>query len=195
MAITLTEKAAKHITRYIERRGKGLGLRFGVRTTGCSGLAYKLEYVDEAAAGRQRLRVARREGLRRPEEPALYRRHRTRFRPRGTERRLPLQQPERQGQLRLRRELPHLSMPSTGRRPVLNQPVEVGQAFLLSDHAKPLRAVPAAAAIRGRHGGAGRGLSRRPGPGAPGPVRAQPRTPKSASRCSGRPAPTRPTRR
>ena len=50
MAITLTEKAAKHITRYIDRRGKGLGLRFGVRTTGCSGLAYKLEYVDEAAS-------------------------------------------------------------------------------------------------------------------------------------------------
>ena len=45
--ITLTEKAAKHINRYIERRGKGMGLRFGVRTTGCSGLAYKLEYVDE----------------------------------------------------------------------------------------------------------------------------------------------------
>ena len=49
MAITLTEKAAKHINRYIERRGKGVGLRFGVRTTGCSGLAYKLEYVDEVA--------------------------------------------------------------------------------------------------------------------------------------------------
>jgi iron-sulfur cluster assembly protein len=43
MAITLTEKAAKHITRYIERRGKGVGLRLGVRTTGCSGLAYQLE--------------------------------------------------------------------------------------------------------------------------------------------------------
>lgn len=47
MAITLTEKAAKHITRYLERRGKGIGLRLGVRTTGCSGLAYKLEYVDD----------------------------------------------------------------------------------------------------------------------------------------------------
>jgi len=46
MTITLTEKAAQHISRYLERRGKGLGLRFGVRTTGCSGLAYKLEYVD-----------------------------------------------------------------------------------------------------------------------------------------------------
>jgi iron-sulfur cluster assembly protein len=49
MAITLTEKASNHIKRYIERRGKGIGLRFGVRTTGCSGLAYKLEYVDEVA--------------------------------------------------------------------------------------------------------------------------------------------------
>ncbi|MEY2706320.1 MAG: iron-sulfur cluster assembly protein IscA [Pseudomonadota bacterium] len=49
MAITLTEKAAKHITRYIERRGKGIGLRLGVRTTGCSGLAYQLEYVDEVS--------------------------------------------------------------------------------------------------------------------------------------------------
>ena len=48
MAITLTEKAAKYVSRYIEKRGKGIGLRFGVRTTGCSGMAYKLEYVDEA---------------------------------------------------------------------------------------------------------------------------------------------------
>ena len=53
MAITLTEKAAKHVSRYIEKRGKGIGLRFGVRTTGCSGLAYKLEYVDENSAGDQ----------------------------------------------------------------------------------------------------------------------------------------------
>ena len=44
--ITLTEHAARHVTRYLERRGKGEGLRLGVRTTGCSGLAYKLEYVD-----------------------------------------------------------------------------------------------------------------------------------------------------
>ena len=49
MAITVTDKAARHINRYLERRGKGVGLRFGVRTTGCSGLAYKLEYVDEAS--------------------------------------------------------------------------------------------------------------------------------------------------
>lgn len=48
MAVTLTEKAAQHIQRNIARRGKGLGLRVGVRTSGCSGMAYKLEYVDEA---------------------------------------------------------------------------------------------------------------------------------------------------
>ena len=47
MAITLTQTAAEHIGRYLEKRGKGLGLRLGVRTTGCSGMAYKLEYVDE----------------------------------------------------------------------------------------------------------------------------------------------------
>jgi len=47
MAIQLTEAAARHVSRYLERRGKGVGLRLGVRTTGCSGLAYKLEYADE----------------------------------------------------------------------------------------------------------------------------------------------------
>jgi len=47
MAITLTQDAAQHINRHLEKRGKGIGLRLGVRTTGCSGLAYKLEYVDE----------------------------------------------------------------------------------------------------------------------------------------------------
>ncbi len=50
MAIILTEKAARHVARFLERRGSGIGLRFGVRTTGCSGLAYKLEYVDQAEA-------------------------------------------------------------------------------------------------------------------------------------------------
>ena len=45
--ITISERAADHIARYLERRGKGLGLRLGIKTTGCSGLAYKMEYVDE----------------------------------------------------------------------------------------------------------------------------------------------------
>jgi iron-sulfur cluster assembly protein len=46
MAVTLSESAARHVAGFIERRGKGMGLRVGVRTTGCSGLAYKLEYAD-----------------------------------------------------------------------------------------------------------------------------------------------------
>ncbi|MEN9373327.1 MAG: iron-sulfur cluster assembly protein IscA [Pseudomonadota bacterium] len=49
MAITLTPAAARHITRYLTKRGKGIGVRLGVKTTGCSGLAYQLEYVDEPA--------------------------------------------------------------------------------------------------------------------------------------------------
>ncbi|KAA0911389.1 iron-sulfur cluster assembly protein IscA [Pusillimonas sp. ANT_WB101] len=50
MAITLTERAADHINRYIEKRGQGVGLRLGVRLTGCSGMAYKLDYVDDVDA-------------------------------------------------------------------------------------------------------------------------------------------------
>ena len=46
MAITLTEKAATHVQSFLARRGKGYGLRLGVRTTGCSGMAYKLEFAD-----------------------------------------------------------------------------------------------------------------------------------------------------
>ncbi|TAK81481.1 MAG: iron-sulfur cluster assembly protein IscA [Betaproteobacteria bacterium] len=46
MAITLTEQAASHVQAFLARRGKGVGLRVGVRTSGCSGLAYKLEFAD-----------------------------------------------------------------------------------------------------------------------------------------------------
>ena len=49
MPVTLTDAAARHETRYMTRRGKGVGVRLGVKTTGCSGLAYKLEYADEIA--------------------------------------------------------------------------------------------------------------------------------------------------
>ena len=49
MPVSLTEAAARHVTRYLSKRGKGVGVRLGVKTTGCSGLAYKLEYVDEVA--------------------------------------------------------------------------------------------------------------------------------------------------
>ena len=44
--ITLTETAAKHVQSYLDKRGKGVGLRVGVRTSGCSGMAYKLEFAD-----------------------------------------------------------------------------------------------------------------------------------------------------
>ena len=47
MAITLTEKAANHVQNFLAKRGKGVGLRVGVRTSGCSGMAYKLEFVDQ----------------------------------------------------------------------------------------------------------------------------------------------------
>jgi iron-sulfur cluster assembly protein len=50
MAVTLTESAAKHVANHLAKRGKGVGLRLGVRTSGCSGLAYKLEYADEVRA-------------------------------------------------------------------------------------------------------------------------------------------------
>ena len=49
MAVTLTEAAARHVSRFIAKRGKGVGVRLGVKTTGCSGMAYKLEFADEAA--------------------------------------------------------------------------------------------------------------------------------------------------
>jgi len=49
MAVTLTESAASHVRRSLEKRGHGEGLRLGVRTSGCSGMAYVLEYADYAA--------------------------------------------------------------------------------------------------------------------------------------------------
>ncbi len=48
MAITLTENAARHVREFIARRGRGEGIRVGVKTTGCSGFAYQLEFVDQA---------------------------------------------------------------------------------------------------------------------------------------------------
>ena len=47
--ITLTEAAALHVQKSLAKRGKGMGVRLGVKTTGCSGLAYKIEYVDALA--------------------------------------------------------------------------------------------------------------------------------------------------
>ena len=46
MAISLSESAARHVSNFIAKRGKGCGIRLGVKTSGCSGMAYKLEFVD-----------------------------------------------------------------------------------------------------------------------------------------------------
>ena len=47
MAITLTEPAAERVKNFLANRGKGAGLRLGVRTSGCSGMAYVLEFADD----------------------------------------------------------------------------------------------------------------------------------------------------
>ncbi len=47
MALSITETAAKHVANQLENRGKGLGIRVAIKTTGCSGMAYVLEFVDE----------------------------------------------------------------------------------------------------------------------------------------------------
>ncbi|MBH1961671.1 MAG: iron-sulfur cluster assembly protein IscA [Rhodocyclales bacterium] len=48
MAVTLSEPAAQHVANFLAKRGKGVGIRLGVKTSGCSGLAYKLEFADAA---------------------------------------------------------------------------------------------------------------------------------------------------
>ncbi|MFZ7157023.1 iron-sulfur cluster assembly protein IscA [Avibacterium avium] len=46
MSVTLTESAANRVKTFLANRGKGIGLRLGIKTSGCSGLAYVLEFVD-----------------------------------------------------------------------------------------------------------------------------------------------------
>jgi iron-sulfur cluster assembly protein len=50
MTVTITEKAAQQIRKQLDKRGSGLGLRLGVKTSGCSGYAYVLDYAEEQAA-------------------------------------------------------------------------------------------------------------------------------------------------
>ncbi len=50
MAIQLTDVAANRVLEFLEGRGKGIGLRLGVKTTGCSGMAYVIEFVDDIQA-------------------------------------------------------------------------------------------------------------------------------------------------
>jgi len=47
MSITMTAVAADHVRKFLANRGKGVGLRLGVRTSGCSGMAYMLEFADQ----------------------------------------------------------------------------------------------------------------------------------------------------
>ena len=49
MAISLTDSAAERVRNYMAKRGRGLGLRLGVRKTGCSGFAYVINYADETS--------------------------------------------------------------------------------------------------------------------------------------------------
>lgn len=50
MSITLTENAAKQIEKQLKKRGSGIGLKLGVKTSGCSGFSYVLDYADEEAS-------------------------------------------------------------------------------------------------------------------------------------------------
>lgn len=51
MAITITENAANRVKTFLAKRGEGAGLRLGVRRTGCSGLAYVVDFADHIEAG------------------------------------------------------------------------------------------------------------------------------------------------
>ncbi len=48
MSITLSATAAERVQQFLKNRGKGIGLRLGVRTSGCSGMAYVMEFADTA---------------------------------------------------------------------------------------------------------------------------------------------------
>ena len=47
MALSISEQAADRVKAFLENRGKGLGVRLGIKTSGCSGMAYVMEFVDE----------------------------------------------------------------------------------------------------------------------------------------------------
>jgi iron-sulfur cluster assembly protein len=47
MTVSMTESAAKHVQRSLSKRGKGVGLRLAVKTSGCSGFAYAIEFADD----------------------------------------------------------------------------------------------------------------------------------------------------
>ncbi len=95
MAISLTPAAADHVARFLANRGKGLGVRLGVRTSGCSGMAYVLEFADTLEPEDQVFEAQGVKVIVDPKSLALSGWDRTRFRPGRAERGLQIQQPER----------------------------------------------------------------------------------------------------
>ncbi len=102
MAVTLTEAAARHVTRYLGRRGRGVGVRLGVKTTGCSGLAYKLEYADDVAPEDIVFEGHGVKVIVDPKSLPYIDGTELDFVREGLERRLQVRQPAREGSLRLR---------------------------------------------------------------------------------------------
>jgi iron-sulfur cluster assembly accessory protein len=95
MTIQLTENAAKQIRTQLAKRGKGVGLRVGIKKVGCSGWTYTYDYADEVKADDKVFEAY---------EPGIHRRVKTRFRQRGFEANLQVRQSECRRHLRLRRE-------------------------------------------------------------------------------------------
>ena len=103
MAVTLTEAAARHVSRYLASAARASACAWACKHHRLLGPGLQARVRRRGRARGPCVREPRREGVRRPEEPAVHRRHRARLRARRPERRLQVQQPEREGPLRLRR--------------------------------------------------------------------------------------------
>ena len=108
MSITLSDSAAARVSAFLTNRGKGYGLRLGVRTSGCSGMAYVLEFVDEPASDDT---VFEDKGVKVVVDgKSLQFLNGTQldFVKEGLKRRVQIHEPERKRRVRLRRKLPRL---------------------------------------------------------------------------------------
>lgn len=111
MAIAMSKAAAEHVKSTLIRRGKGEGLRVGVKKSGCSGYAYVLDYADSIGPSDV---VYEQEGVKlivAADSVVFFGRHRSGLRPRRTQLLFQIPQPQRQRQLRLWRELHRISVP------------------------------------------------------------------------------------
>ena len=192
MAVTLTEAAARHVTRYLGKRGKGVGVRLGVKTTGCSGLAYKLEYVDEFAPEDVVFEDHGVKVLVDPKSLAYIDGTQLDFVREGLNEGFKFNNPNETRPLRLRRELPHL-IPDRLRARAATMSCAGGFLSAMNLERHRLRTVRRAGHASRRTAPrwtrAGRNCSARRIPTA-----SRPRAPRrSAWRCSGRCASTRPT--